>query len=53
MRTLGAPPRRPAAGRAQAASADLSDVVDAYNQALVAVLTDLIPGTLKAAPRTS
>jgi ABC-type uncharacterized transport system auxiliary subunit len=37
----------------KAASADLPDVVDAYNQALAAVLSDLIPWTLKTPPRTS
>jgi cholesterol transport system auxiliary component len=36
-----------------AASADLPEVVEAYNQALAAVLSDLIPWTLKTPPNTS
>jgi ABC-type uncharacterized transport system auxiliary subunit len=41
------------AANRKAASADLPDVVDAYNQAPAAVLSDLIPRTLKTPPRTS
>jgi cholesterol transport system auxiliary component len=37
----------------KAASADLPDVVEAYDQALAAVLTDLIPWTLKTPAKTS
>jgi ABC-type uncharacterized transport system auxiliary subunit len=36
----------------QAASADLPDVVEAYNQALAAVSTDLIPGPSKTPSKT-
>jgi cholesterol transport system auxiliary component len=37
----------------RATSADLPDVVEAYDQALAAVLTDLIPWTLKTPAKSS